>query len=262
MSSASDSQNQSMSFGDVSLVSSFSSSSVSTSPPPSPRQTSKTTIPIKLLLSGAFSTSQRPSWSKPTKAIITLPSKTTQQPKTTPKPKPKTPSKPRQRPSSSTAAKKPYTKPAPPLFIPNITQVGATHDPIPVYLHNAPSPAVRPPPPLSIQPLATIYSIEVDASSQPSRSPIIISSSGSPHTPSGTPPITPPRPSSDSPASEHNLEELAKLARRDEQEVFGAILASLNQGQKEEQVMRSDPPNASLELDEVERYAMMLKAEL
>ncbi|XP_038875114.1 extensin-like [Benincasa hispida] len=229
MSSASDSQNQSMSYGDVLSVSSFSSSSISTSPPPSPRQTSKTSVPTKCLHGGASSTSQRPSRLKPTKAIITLPSKTTQQPKTTPKPKPKTPSKPRQHPSSSTAAKKPYTKPAPPPFIPNITPIGATYDPIPVYLHNASSPAVHPPPPLSIQPLATIYPVEADASSQPLRSPIIISSPGSPHTPSGTPKITPPRPNPDSPASERNLEELVKLARRDEQEVFRAILASLNQ---------------------------------
>ncbi|XP_038891678.1 uncharacterized protein LOC120081071 [Benincasa hispida] len=121
---------------------------------------------------------------------------------------------------------------------------------------------MRPPSPFSIQPLATIYPVASDASSQPPHSPIVISSSGSPHTPTDTPPFTPPRPPSDSPASERNLEELVELARLNEQEVFEAILASLNQGQEEEQVIHSDPPNASLELDEAERYAMMLEAEL
>ncbi|XP_038902383.1 extensin-like [Benincasa hispida] len=212
MSSASDSQNQSMSFGDVSSVSSFFSSSVSTLPSPSPRKTSKASVPTKTLHDRASSTSQRPFQSKPTKTPTKRSSKTTQQPKTTPQPKPKTPSKPRQRPSSSTAANKPYTKPTPPPFIPNITPVGATHDPIPAYLYNAPSSAVRPPPPLSIQPLATIYPVEADTSSQPPRSPIIISSPWLPHTPSGTPSFTPPRPSSDNPMSERNLEELVELA--------------------------------------------------
>ncbi|XP_038896009.1 pectinesterase inhibitor 10-like [Benincasa hispida] len=164
--------------------------------------------------------------SKTTKA--TLPAKNLQlKPKTTPKPKAKTSSKSRQRPSS-TAATKPYTKPAPPPFIPNITPMGATHDPLPAYLNSAPSPVMRPPPPLSIQPLVTIYPIELDASSQTPHSPIVISSPGMPHTLVGTPPFTLPIPPSDSPASERNPEELAELARLDEQEVFGAILTSLN----------------------------------
>ncbi|XP_038882398.1 lysine-rich arabinogalactan protein 19-like [Benincasa hispida] len=220
MSSVFDSQNQSMSYGGMSPVSSFSSSSASMSPPPNPRRTSKTLVLTKPLHDGPSSNSQRPSRSKPIKTTTNLSFKTHQKPKTIAKPKPKTPTKPRQqRPSSSAAAKKPYTKPAPPPFIPNITLVGATYDPIPAHLHNTPSPAVHPPPPLSIQPLATIYSIEAEEASQSLllRSPIIISSSGSPHTPSGTPPITPPRSSSDSPTSEQNIDELTKLARRDEQ---------------------------------------------
>ncbi|XP_038890884.1 transcription initiation factor TFIID subunit 8-like [Benincasa hispida] len=139
--------------------------------------------------------------------------------------------------------------------------MGAMHDTLPAYLHNTPSLVVRPPPPLSIQPLATIYPVNSDASSQPPHSPIVISSSKTPHTLVGTPLFTP-YPPSDSPASERNPEELAELARLDEQEVFGAILGSLNQGQEENQVMHSDPPNASLELDEAEQYAMMLEAEL
>ncbi|XP_038888541.1 extensin-like [Benincasa hispida] len=130
---------------------------------------------------------------------------------------------------SSTVASKSYTKPALPPVIPNITMVTATHDPLPANLHNAPSPAVRPPPPLLIQPLATIYPVESDVSSQPPHLPIFISSPGEPHTPVGTPSFTPPIPFSNSPALECNLEELAELARLDEQEVFGAILASLNQ---------------------------------
>ncbi|XP_038891584.1 microtubule-associated protein RP/EB family member 1-like [Benincasa hispida] len=178
MSSASDSQNQTMSYGNNSPVSSYSSSSVSISLPPSLRKTSKAPVQIKPTHSGATASSQWPSRSKPTttpikppskttKAIATLPSKTPQpKPKTTPKPKPKTPSKLRQH-SSSTATSKPYTKPAPPPFIPNITP-----------------------------------------------------------------------------------------------EVFGAILVSLNQSQEEDQVMRSDPPNASLEMDEAERHTMMLEEEL
>ncbi|XP_038882307.1 extensin-like [Benincasa hispida] len=147
--------------------------------------------------------------SKASKAIVTPPAKTPQpKPKTTPKPKAKTPAKPRTHPSS-TAASKPYTKPAPPSVIPNITMVGATHNPLLVYVHNAPSPVVRPPSPLSIKPLATIYPVESDASSQPSRSSILIYSPGTPHTSVGTPPFTPPIPPSDSPALERNLEELA-----------------------------------------------------
>ncbi|XP_038885746.1 extensin-like [Benincasa hispida] len=189
MSSASDSQNQTMSFRNHSPVCSFSSSSVSTSPPSSFRKTLKPSVQIKPMHGGATSTSQWPSRSKPTTTPTKPPSKTPQpKPKATPKLKLKTLSKPRQG-SSSTATNKPYTKPAPPPFIPNITLVGATHDPIPTYLHNAPSPAVCPPPPLSIQPLATIYPVDTDASSQPPRSPIVISSPGSPHTPSGTPSI-------------------------------------------------------------------------
>ncbi|XP_038889723.1 transcription initiation factor TFIID subunit 8-like [Benincasa hispida] len=160
------------------------------------------------------------------------------------------------------AASKPYTKPTLPPVIPNITMVGATQNPLPTYVHNAPSPAVRPPPPLSIEPFATIYPVESEAWSQPPHSPILISSPSMPHTLVGTPPFTPPIPPSDSLVSERNLEELAELARLDKQEVFNAILASLNQSQEEEQMMRSDPPNASLELDEAERYAMMLEEEL
>ncbi|XP_038877204.1 proline-rich receptor-like protein kinase PERK2 [Benincasa hispida] len=215
MSSASDSQNQTMSFENDSLVSFFSSFSVLTSPPPSPRKTSKPSVQIKPTHGGATSTSQRSSRSKPittptkpplksTKAITTLPAKTPQlKPKANPKPKPKTPSKPRQH-LSSTTVNKPYTKAAPPPFIPNIAPVGATYDPLLTYLHNALSPAMRPAPPLLIQPLATIYPVELDASSQLSCSPIFI------------------------------LDE----------------------------VMCSDQPNASLELDEAEWCTMMLETEL
>ncbi|XP_038896641.1 extensin-like [Benincasa hispida] len=331
MSSTSDSQNQTMSFGNNSPISSYSSSSISISPPPSPRKTTKTLTQTKPTHGGATS-SQRSSVSKPStaptklpfkasKAIITPPAKIPQpkpktpqpKPKTTPKLRAKTPAKPRMH-SSSTATSRPYTKLAPPPVIPNITMVGATHNPLPAYIHNAlspavhppsplsikplatiypvesdassqpphspifisspgmpnitmvgathnpllayihnaPSPAVHPPPPLSIEPLATIYPVESDASSQPPHSPILISSPGMPHTLVGTPPFTPFTPPSDNPASERNLEELAELARLDEQEVFGAILASLNQSQEEEKVICSDPPNTSLELDEVE----------
>ncbi|XP_038880429.1 proline-rich receptor-like protein kinase PERK2 [Benincasa hispida] len=193
-----------MSFGNDSPVSSYSSSSVSISPPPSPSKISKALVQTKPTHGGATSSFQRPSRSKPsitptkppsktTKAIATLHSKTLQpKTKTTPKPKPNTPSRLRQRPSS-TATSKPYTKPGPPPFFPNITLMGATHDPLPAYLHNAPSLAVHPPPPLSIQPQATIYPVDSDVSSQSPRSPIVISSPRSPHTPSGTPPLTPPR---------------------------------------------------------------------
>ncbi|XP_038880455.1 proline-rich receptor-like protein kinase PERK2 [Benincasa hispida] len=248
----------------MSSISSFSSSSASMSPPPNPRRTLKTPVSTKPSHDGPSSASQRPFRSKPIKTTTNpKSSKTHQKSKTTAKPKPKTPTKPRQqRPSFSAAAKKPYIKPAPPPSIPNITSVGVMHDPIPAHLHNAPSPVVRTLPPLSIQPLATIHLIEAEGASQPlpPRSPIIISSPGSPHTPSGTLPITPSRPSSDSPASERNIVELAELAQRDVLEVFGAILASLNQGQEEEeQVMHPDPTNTSLESDEVERYAMMLE---
>ncbi|XP_038877366.1 histone H2A.v2-like [Benincasa hispida] len=203
MSSASNSQNQSMSYRGMSLVSSFSSSSASMSTPPNPHQTSKTPIP-KPSHGGHSSTSQLPSRSKPIETTTNLKtSKTHQKPKTTAKPKPKTPTKPRQQhPSSSVATKKSYTKPALPPFIPNIMPMGAMHDPIPTHLHTAPSPAVRPLPPLSIQPLAIIYPIEAGASQPLPLRAIIISSPGLPHTPSGTPPITPPRPSSDSPVSE------------------------------------------------------------
>ncbi|XP_038874886.1 36.4 kDa proline-rich protein-like [Benincasa hispida] len=226
MSCASDSQNQTMSFENDSPINSYSSSCVSISLPPSLRKTSKAPIQIKLMHGRATSSSQRLSRSKPTttptkppsnttKAIVTLPSKTAQpKPKTTPKPKGKIPAKTRQRPSSTAA--KPYTQPAPPPFIPNITPMGAMHDPLPAYLHNAPSPAMRPLPLLSIQSLATIYPIKSDASSQPPRSPIIISSPGFPYTPSGTPPFTLPRPPSNSPTLECNPKELAELARLDE----------------------------------------------
>ncbi|XP_038882333.1 extensin-like [Benincasa hispida] len=204
MSSASDSQNQTMSFGNNSLVSSYSSSSISLSSPRSPKKTSKPSIQSKPTHDRAtFSSSQRPSKptttptklpSKTSKAIATLPAETSQpKPKITHKSEPKKPSKPRQH-LSSTAATKLYTKLAPPPFIPNITPMGATHDPLPTYLHNTPSPAVRPPPPLSIQPLATIYSVDSDASSQPLHSSIVISSPGMPHTPVGTPTFTPPIP--------------------------------------------------------------------
>ncbi|XP_038874894.1 extensin-like [Benincasa hispida] len=200
MSFASDNQNQTMSFENNSPVSSYSFSSVSTSPPPSPRKTSKSSIQIKLMHGGATSTSQQPSQLKPTttptklpskttKAIATLPTKTPQpKPKTTPKPKPKTPLKLRKH-LSSTAANKLYTKPTPPPFIPNITSVGATYDPIPAYLHNAPSPTMRPPPPPSIQPLATIYLVESGRVKPTARSTHRHILLWSPHTPSGTPPI-------------------------------------------------------------------------
>ncbi|XP_038875120.1 extensin-like [Benincasa hispida] len=279
MSSASDSQNQTVSFGNDSPVSSFSSSSVSISPPPSPRKTTKTLTQTKPTHGGATS-SQQPSVLKPSiaptklsskafKAIVTPPTKipqpkpkTTQpKPKTTPKPRAKTPAKPRMRPSS-TAVSKPYTKPAPPPVIPNVIMVGATHNPLPAYAHNAPSPAVHPPPPLSIEPLATIYPVESDALCQRPHFPILISSPRMLHTLVGTPQFTPPIQPSDGPASERNLEELAELARLDEQEVFRVILASFNQSQEEEQVMRLDPSNTSLELDEAKRYAMMFEEEL
>ncbi|XP_038901287.1 extensin-like [Benincasa hispida] len=232
MSSASNSQNQTVSFGNDSPVSFYSSSSVSISPPPSPRKTTKTLAQTKPTHGGATS-SQRPSVSKPStvpiklpfkasKAIVTPPAKTPQpkpktpqpKPKTTPKPRAKTPAKPRMYPSSM-AAFKPYTKPAPPPVIPNITMVGATHDPLPAYLHNVPSPAMCPPLLLSIQPLANIYPVEFDASSQSPHFAIIISSPGTPHTPVGTPPFTPPIPPSDSLVSERNLQELVELARLD-----------------------------------------------
>ncbi|XP_038896218.1 extensin-like [Benincasa hispida] len=197
---------------------------------------------------GSATSSQRPTVSKPFSAPTKVPTKaykttvtsqakipqpkpktSQQKPKSAPKPRAKTPAKPRMRPSS-TAASKPYTKPAPLPIIHNIIMVGATHDPLPAYAHNAPSPAVRPPPPLSIEPLATIYPVESNASSQPSPLSILISSPGTPHTLMGTPPFTPPIPPSASLASERNLEELAELAQLDEQNVFGAIMASLNQG--------------------------------
>ncbi|XP_038904489.1 pollen-specific leucine-rich repeat extensin-like protein 4 [Benincasa hispida] len=238
-------------FGNDSSVSSYSSASVSISPPSSTRKTTTTLAQTKPTHGGANSSPQL-AISKPSSAHTKLPtraSKTTvtppakipqskpktpqQKPKSAPNQRAKTQEKPRTRPSS-TVASKPYTKSVPQPIIPNITMVGATHDPLPAYAHNAPSPAVRPPPPLSIEPLATIYPVESDALSQPSPSPILISSPETPHTPMGTPSFTPPIPPSDSPASEHNLEELAELARLDEQVVFRAILASLNQGQEEE----------------------------
>ncbi|XP_038887895.1 extensin-like [Benincasa hispida] len=207
-----------MSFGNDSSVSSFFSSSVSISPPSIPRKTTKTLAQTKPTHGGATS-SQRPSVSKPSTAPTKLPSKASKatvtppakipqpkpktpqpKPKNTLKPRAKTPTKPRTRPSS-TVTFKPYTKPAPPPVIPNITMVGAMHNPLQAYAHNAPLPAVHPPPPLSIEPLATIYPVESDTSSQPPSSPILISSSGTPHTPVGTPSFTPPIPPSDSPAS-------------------------------------------------------------
>ncbi|XP_038895905.1 extensin-like [Benincasa hispida] len=203
----------------------------------SPRKTTKTLTQTKLTY-GEATSSQRPPVSKPSttptklafkasKAIVTPPTKILQpkpktpqpKPKTTPKPRAKTPAKLRMRPSFM-AASKPYTKPASPPVIPNITIVGATHNPLPAYVHNAPSPVVHPPPPLSIEPLATIYPVESDASSQPPHSSILISSLGMPHIPVGSPSFIPPIPPSDSPASERNLEELAELARLDEQEVL------------------------------------------
>ncbi|XP_038877844.1 extensin-like [Benincasa hispida] len=275
MSSGSDSQNQSYSLGNDLSVSYFFSSSFSSSPPPSPRKS--TSIPTQSKASyGGATSAQRlaaptpPSTSmkalaKSSKKPVNPPAKTSlpraktpQKPKSAPKPRVKTPAKTRTRPSFM-AVSKPYTKPALLPFIPNITLVGATHEPLPTYAHTAPSPTVRPPPPLSLEPLATIYSVESDTSNQPSPSPILISSPGKPHTPVGTPPFTPPIPASDSPTSEHNLEDLAELATRDEEEVFGAILATLNQEQEATQVIRSDPPNASFELDEPERYAAMLE---
>ncbi|XP_038889466.1 proline-rich extensin-like protein EPR1 [Benincasa hispida] len=166
-------------------------------------------------------------------AKTTLPrAKTLQKPKSTPKPRVKTPAKTRTCPSFM-AAFKPYTKPAPPPFIPNITLVGATHEPLPTYAHTTPSPVVHPPPSLSIEPLATIYLVESDTSNQPSPSPILISSPGTPHTPVETPPFTPPISASDSPASKHNLEDLAESARRDEEEVFGAILDRSTKSKKQ-----------------------------
>ncbi|XP_038901312.1 serine/arginine repetitive matrix protein 1-like [Benincasa hispida] len=278
MSSDSDSQNQSYSLGNDSSVSSFSSSSFLSSPPPSPRKS--TSVPNQSKASyGDATSSQRlaastsPSTSmkalaKSSKKPVNPPAKTSlpraktpQKSKSAPKPRVKTLAKTRTRPSSM-AASKPYTKPAPPPFILNITLVGATHEPLPIYAHTAPSLAVHPPPPLSIEPLAIIYPVESDMSNQPSPSPILISSPGKPHSPMGTPPFTPPIPASDSPGSEHNLENLVELARCDEEEVFGAILASLNQEQEATQVMHLDPPNASLELDETERYAAMLDEEM
>ncbi|XP_038885781.1 MAP7 domain-containing protein 1-like [Benincasa hispida] len=279
MSSGSDSQNQSYSLGKDSPVSSFSSSSFSSSPPPSPRKS--TSVPTQSKASyGDATSAQRlatptpPSTSmkalaKSSKKPVNPPAKTSlpraktpQKPKSAPKPRVKTPAKTRTRPSFM-AVSKPYTKLALPPFIPNITLVGAKHnEPLPTYAHTAPSSAVRSPPVLSIEPLATIYPVESDTSNQPSPSTILISSPGTPHTSVGTPPFTPPIPTSDSPASEHNLEDLAESARRDEEEVFGAILASLNQEQEATQVMHSDPPNASLELDETKRYAAMLEEEM
>ncbi|XP_038904455.1 36.4 kDa proline-rich protein-like [Benincasa hispida] len=145
--------------------------------------------------------------------------KTSQKPKSALKPKVKTPVKTRSR-LSYMPASKPYTKPAPPSLILNKTLVGATHEPLPTYAHIAPSPVVHPPPFLSIEPLAIIYPVESDTSNQLSPSPILISSPGMPHTLVGTPPVIPSIPASDSPASEHNLEDLAELARCDEEQVF------------------------------------------
>ncbi|XP_038904528.1 leucine-rich repeat extensin-like protein 5 [Benincasa hispida] len=180
MSSNSDSQNQSYSLGNDSPVSSFSSSSFSSSPPPSPRKSTSVPTQSKASYSGAtagqclaastpHSTSMK-ALAKSSKKLVnpsaktSLPrAKTPQKPKSAPKPRVKTPAKTRARPSSMTASK-PYTKPAPPPFIPNITLVGATHEPLPTYAHTAPSLAVRPPPPLSIEPLATIYPVELDTS--------------------------------------------------------------------------------------------------
>ncbi|XP_038896215.1 extensin-like [Benincasa hispida] len=187
MSSTSDSQNQSISFGNDSQRPTVSK------PSSAPTKASKTIV------------------TPPAKILQPKPKTPQQKPKSAPKPRAKTPAKPRTRPSS-TIASKPYTKPAPPPIIPNITMVGATHDPFPAYAHNAPSLAVHPPPSFSIEPLAIIYPVESDASSQPSPSPILISSPGMPYTPMGTPPFTPPIPPSNSPASEHNLEELTGLA--------------------------------------------------
>ncbi|XP_038874910.1 classical arabinogalactan protein 9-like [Benincasa hispida] len=245
MSSGSDSQNQSYALGNDSPVSSFSSSSFSSSPPPNLRKSTPVSTQLKASYGGATfalhldvptppSTFEK-ALAKSSKKLVNPPAKTSlprakipQKPKSAPKPRVKTPAKTRTRPSSMVAFK-PYTKPASSPFIPNITLVGTTHEPLRTYTHTAPSPAVRSPPPLSIEPLAIIYPVESDTSNQPSPSPIIISSPGTPHTPVSTPPYTPPIPASDSPVSEHNLEDLIELTRRDEEEVFGAILASLNQ---------------------------------
>ncbi|XP_038887150.1 gibberellin-regulated protein 14-like [Benincasa hispida] len=236
MSSGSDSQNQSYSLGNDSPVSSFSFSSFLSSPPLSPRKS--TSVPTQSKASyGSATSAQRlaaptpPSTSmkalakssnKPVNppAKTSLPrAKTLKKPKSAPKPRVKTPAKTRMHPSPMVASK-PYTKPAPPPFIPNITLVGATHEPLPTYAYIAPSTVVRPPSLLSIEPLAITYPVELDTSNQPSPSPILISSLGMPHTPVGTLPFTPFIPTSNSPTSEHNLEDLAELATRDEEEVF------------------------------------------
>ncbi|XP_038896005.1 vegetative cell wall protein gp1-like [Benincasa hispida] len=216
MSSDSDSQNQSYSLGKDLPISSFSSSSFSSSPPLSPRKSTSVLTQSKASYGSATSTQRLVAPTPPSTSMKALSksskklinpltktsrprAKTPQKPKSTSKLRVKTPAKTRMCPSFM-AVSKPYTKPAPPPFIPNITLVGATHETLPTYAHTAPSPAVRPPHPLSIKPLAIFYPIDSDTSNQPSPSPILISSPGTPHTPVGTPSFTPPIPASESPA--------------------------------------------------------------